>query len=53
MRLVICLLDDQHITLVACIANDMDPDQTAHLGFIVFASMRKVVLSAFEYMQQK
>ena len=43
--------------LVAYIANNMDPDQTAPLGavwsgLIVFASMIKLVLSAYEYMQQ-
>ena len=39
------------------IANNMDPDQTAPLGavwsgFIVFASIMKLVWSAFEYRQQ-
>ena len=45
--------------LEACIANNMEPDQTAPIGavwsgFIVFASMIKstVVWSAYEYMQQ-
>ena len=40
--------------MVAHIADNMDPDQTAHLGAvlpgsIVFVSLVKVVLSAFEY----
>ena len=44
-------------TLVAYIANNMDPDQTAPLGavwsgFVVFVSKTKVVWTAFEYMQQ-
>ena len=43
--------------LLAYIANIMHPDQTAPLGavwsgFIVLATMVKVFLSAFEYMQQ-
>ena len=43
--------------LVAYIANNMDPDQIAPLGtvcsgFIVFASMIKLVCSTFKYMRQ-
>ena len=43
--------------LMAYIANSMDPDETAPLGavlsgFTVFASMIKLVWSAFEFMQQ-
>ena len=44
-------------TLVAYIANNMNPDQTAPSGavwsgFIVFASVIKLVWSTFECMQQ-
>ena len=35
-------------TLVAYIANNMDPDQTAISGFIVFACVIKLVWSAFD-----
>ena len=34
------------------LANNMDPDQTAPIGFILFASRVKVFWSAYEYMQQ-
>ena len=39
-------------TLMAFIANIMDPDQTTPLGFIVFASKIVLVWSAPEFMQQ-
>ena len=41
-------------TLIANIANNMDPDQTAPVGsgFKVFAWTVKNFLSAFEYIQQ-
>ena len=38
--------------MVAFIANTMDPDQTAPTGFIVFASMIKVVSIAFKKTKQ-
>ena len=55
-KIVICSLICLY-TLVAYIANNKNPDQTETFGavwsgFIVFASMIKVFLSAFEYMQQ-